>query len=90
MPWIVVANWVQDMAALAAGGQRAEGGHSNFVLVTVGVVVVFQLNLAYAGPPTAGPGPIEAVAPRRRWARRCVINRSWCRDPEIVVKAVLI
>lgn len=32
------------------------------VLVAVGVVVVFQLNLAYAGPLAVGPGAIEAVA----------------------------
>jgi predicted acyltransferase len=32
------------------------------VLVAVGVVVVFQLNLAYAGPLAVGPGPIQTVA----------------------------
>jgi hypothetical protein len=32
------------------------------VLVAVGVVVVFQLNLAYAGPLAVGPGTIQAVA----------------------------
>ena len=32
------------------------------VLVAVGVVVVFQLNLAYSGPLAVGPGTIQAVA----------------------------
>jgi hypothetical protein len=32
------------------------------VLVAVGVVVVFQLNLAYAGPLAVSPAAIEAVA----------------------------
>lgn len=32
------------------------------VLVAVGVVVVFQLNLAYSGPLAVGPGAIQAVA----------------------------
>ena len=32
------------------------------VLVAVGVVVVFQLNLAYSGPLAVGPGAIQAAA----------------------------
>lgn len=66
MAAVIATSVVVSMFPFAGGIRSAPASIAlaalQAAMVTVGIVVVFQLNHAFSGPLAAGPGPLSAVA----------------------------